>query len=282
MGQSLKTLYRMKNLVLVTLLGLALLQPVVQAIFFGPLAVGAAIGALALGKGLILGGLLARRRSRHTSSYGRSYHRPSYSRNDHYSYGSSYAKPTNTYYYSSQKYNHHGKRSAEEELPTQEELNRFKRQVDNEINDDSWWLEMVEKDQDDCTKRLICEISAKSNMDSDVEEGLMKVFGVGRTVDVSKATALFDLAAQAGKAAGVEACRKFYKRCDTPVKTMVEMIEEELLEFERLEQEFLDESGGNIRRGKTIVEAKMKKEKDEMTSELIKEGIVQDRNQVWV
>ena len=49
------------------LAGLALLQPAVEAIFLGPIAVGAVIGALAVGKGFLLGSLLSRKRSRKQS-----------------------------------------------------------------------------------------------------------------------------------------------------------------------------------------------------------------------
>ena len=57
----------MKNFVLLSIVGLALLLPAVEAIFFGPIAVGAVIGALAVGKGFLLGSLLSRRRSRRQS-----------------------------------------------------------------------------------------------------------------------------------------------------------------------------------------------------------------------
>ena len=55
---------KMRNLVLLSFAGLTILLPTVEGIFFGPIAVGAVIGALAVTKGFILGGLLSRRRSR--------------------------------------------------------------------------------------------------------------------------------------------------------------------------------------------------------------------------
>ena len=58
---------QMKNIALLSILGLALLQPAVEAFFLGPIAVGAIIGALAVGKGFILGSILSRRRSRKQS-----------------------------------------------------------------------------------------------------------------------------------------------------------------------------------------------------------------------
>ena len=57
----------MKNIALLSILGMALLQPAVEAFFLGPIAVGAVIGALAVGKGFLLGSVLSQRRSRKQS-----------------------------------------------------------------------------------------------------------------------------------------------------------------------------------------------------------------------
>jgi len=125
---------------------------------------------------------------------------------------------------------------------------------------DEWYLEMVEKDQDDCTKRLICEISHKkaggSRLNS-VEEGVMDIFGKGSSVDTSKSTAIFDFAAQAGKywKAGGVGC-DFYRRCDTPVNDILEMIETELEDFENLEQ--------SMKNNKGTLETEMETEKNQL------------------
>ena len=50
---------QMKNIALLSILGLALLQPAVEAFFLDPIAVGAIIGALAVGKGFLLGSILS-------------------------------------------------------------------------------------------------------------------------------------------------------------------------------------------------------------------------------
>ena len=55
---------QMKNIFLLSIVGLALLLPAVEAFFLGPIAVGAIIGAIAVGKGFILGSILSQRRSR--------------------------------------------------------------------------------------------------------------------------------------------------------------------------------------------------------------------------
>jgi hypothetical protein len=120
------------------------------------------------------------------------------------------------------------------------EMERYKREVADKIMTDEWYMEMVEKDQDDCTKRLICEVSHKKASGkrlNSIEEGVMDIFGKGQSVDTSKSTAIFDFAAQAGKywKAGGVGC-EFYRRCDTPVDDILAMIETELDDFEKLEQ----------------------------------------------
>merc|ERR1712098_865060 len=129
-----------------------LLQPAVEAIFLGPIAVGVALGAIAVTKGLILGSILSRSRTSHRN--GRGY--TSYNRQSHYSqprtYYSHYTKPK-VYYYSSNSYSHHGKRSVPEY--SEEELSRMIRAAEENTMTGEWYMDMVEKDQDDCSKRLI-------------------------------------------------------------------------------------------------------------------------------
>jgi hypothetical protein len=232
----------MKNLALLSIVGFAVLQPVVDAIFLGPIAVGAVIGAIAVGKGLFLGSLLSQRRSR-TQNYRQSRTYTPYRRNYHYTpkptYYSHYTKPK-VYYYTSDNHHHshhRGKRFAPE--INLAEIERYKREVDRIMTDD-WFMEMVEKDQDDCTKRLICEVSHKKTAGTQlnsIEESVFNIFGKGQSVDTSKSTAIFDFAAQAGKywKAGGVGC-DFYRRCDTPVKDILAMIETEIDEFEKLEE----------------------------------------------
>ena len=47
---------------------------------------------------------------------------------------------------------------------------------------------MVEKDQDDCTKRMICEVAHKQDQRmklSEVEKQILDIFGEGLSVDTS-------------------------------------------------------------------------------------------------
>eukprot|EP00092_Neocalanus_flemingeri_P036141 GFUD01039352.1.p1 GENE.GFUD01039352.1~~GFUD01039352.1.p1 ORF type:complete len:157 (+),score=70.62 GFUD01039352.1:488-958(+) len=140
------------------------------------------------------------------------------------------------------------------------EIERYKREVVDKIMTDDWYMEMVEKDQDDCTKRLICETSHKKaggGRLNSIEEGVMDIFGKGQSVDTSKSTAIFDFAAQAGKywKAGGVGC-EFYRRCDTPINEILEMIETELDDFEKLEQSVKGSEGD--------MEKEMKNEKVEV------------------
>ena len=129
------------------------------------------------------------------------------------------------------------------------ELERYKREVTDKFMADDWYMELVEKDQDDCTKRLICEVShkkASGKILNSVENLVMEIFGKGQSVDTSKSTAIFDFAAQAGKywKVGGVGC-EFYRRCDTPVEDILAMIETELDYFEQLEQSMKEKKMGD-------------------------------------
>merc|ERR1711874_305408 len=261
MGRTLKSLYResltMKNIFLLSILTLAILQPLAEAIFLGPVAVGVALGAIAVGKGLILGSILSQRRTSHRS--GRGYTR--YNRRTHYTqprtYYQHYTQPK-TYYYSSSHNNydqhdhHYGKRFAAPEPISMEELMRLKREVTDKIMTDDWYMEMVEKDQDDCTKRLICEISSK------------KENGEVLTLVEEEIIGIFDFAAQAGKywKKGGYGC-EFFSRCDTPAADIVAMIENELEDFRQLEESFLNDAS----RAESAMERESN-EVEEMVNEL--------------
>merc|ERR1711970_1570966 len=106
----------MRNTILLSIVVLGILQPVVEALFLGPVAVGAAIGAIALGKGFLLGSFLSRGRS-YKQSYRQRRNYTPYRRSYHYNPQPTcynrYTKPT-TYYYSSHRYYSRGKRVAPE------------------------------------------------------------------------------------------------------------------------------------------------------------------------
>jgi len=224
------------------------LQTAVEAIFLGPIAVGVALGAIAVKKGLILGSILSRSRTSHRN--GRSY--TSYNRRSHYSqprtYYTHYTKPK-VYYYSSNSYSYRGKRSLPEF--NEEQLSRQIREIQTSVMTDEWFMDMVEKDQDDCTKRLICETShkkANGKTLSGVEQDIVNIFGEGLSVDTSKTTAVFDFAAQAGKywKKGGIGC-EFFRRCETPTDDIVAMIENEIEDFRDLEKSFAGSTANAVK-----------------------------------
>merc|ERR1739838_450379 len=107
---------QMKNIFLLSIVGLALLLPAVEAFFLGPIAVGAIIWAIAVGKGFILGSILSQKRSRKQTYRKRRSYTP-YKKQHHYSpkpsYYKHYTKQT-SYYCSSNQYSYRGKRFAPE------------------------------------------------------------------------------------------------------------------------------------------------------------------------
>lgn len=99
-----------------------------------------------------------------------------------------------------------------------------------------WYQDMSNKDQDDCGKRMICELRAKEataakNLNNN-EKIIADNFGSGNAVDVSKVEVEFELAAQIGKNMGIERCGEVYSRCEVTTKELIEMIEKEFEEFE--------------------------------------------------
>merc|ERR1711963_685887 len=163
---------KMKIHFLTVIVLLAALQSAVEAIFLGPIAVGVALGAIAVKKGLILGSILSSGRTSHRN--GRRY--SSYSRTSHYRQSNDY----NSHY-------NRGRRSVPDY--NDEELSRMIREVRDTTMTDNWYLDMVEKDQDDCTKRMICEVAHKQDQRkrlSEVEKQILDIFGEGLSVDTSK------------------------------------------------------------------------------------------------
>ena len=88
----------MKQLPLICLLILGVLLPSIEALFLAPVAVGVALGAIFVAKGLFLGALLSQRRTHRQSyrSYGNNHYRPRYHYNTGYNYR--YTRPNSVSY----------------------------------------------------------------------------------------------------------------------------------------------------------------------------------------
>merc|ERR1712002_845790 len=225
----------MRNIIILSIFGLCAFEPMVEAVFFGPVAVGIGLGVLAVGKGLLIGALLSRGQSRHRRHHGYgSTRRYRYNSNNHYStsHNTKYYQP-NKYYYSSNSYsNHHSYgrkrygRSAEDEIDA------------NSVNITEWYEDMSIKDQDDCGKRMFCELRAKEASGVTLVEDEMYItqrFGEGNAVDVSKVEVEFDVAGHIGKNMGIARCAEIYGRCDTEVDVIMAMIRKEFAELQKMD-----------------------------------------------
>ena len=118
-----------------------------------------------------------------------------------------------------------GKRSVVD----REALVRVRREIRDTLGESVWFLEMVEKDQDGCTKRLVCKMAVSSRLHG-VEAELAQAFG--NSINVSSPKAVFDMAVRSGKLMGVRRC----KRCQTPVTEILRMVNKELKEFRRVQK----------------------------------------------
>jgi len=232
--------YTMKNLLLISVASTLLLVQLAESIFLGPVGVGLAVGAILAKKGFLLGAAIANRRSRGHRRYSRSRHsyRPSY----HYKKPSYHYSQPDAYYYSSSKnhghHHHRGKRSILPDM-TNAELHRLRREVDN-FNLDNWLEEMSTKDQDTCGKKLACELSAKLSRDGQTgmttdEILLAEIFS--QKLDVEQGQIEFTVAGQVGIKGGQPRCKALYKRCDTSLEELLDMINTELKEMDRVQLE---------------------------------------------
>merc|ERR1711973_156412 len=237
-------------------------------LLLGPVAVGVALGALAVKKGFILGALISGKWSGGHSRYRRA---PSYSPSNHYTTNTYYTKPTAYYYSSTQSYYSRGKRSIPE--LEHHELQRLKREAES-FNFDEWILDMSSKDQDDCTKKLICELTAGATFNkkslTDDEKYLVDLFAVG--LDANKSEVELALAAEIGKNKGLKRCRQMYKRCETSTDDILAMISTELKEMNKIQLEVEGLSRAEI-------EEQIAKEEEETQKKLEEAGV--DTEKVW-
>ena len=79
-----------------------------------------------------------------------------------------------------------------------------------------------------------------------------------------------------GKLMGKKRCEEFYKRCDTPVSDILNMINTELEEFTKLEEELMKEEDPLA-----MAEDFMKRETKEMAAELKAAGVDVEEEMIW-
>merc|ERR1712227_484099 len=99
---------------------------------------------------------------------------------------------------------------------------------------------MIFKDQDDCSKRLLCELNAMRKEGKELSEDaevLADAYGAGNNLDIGAETSEFDIAAVLGRKVGKLRCELSYRRCETSVEDMVRMIDVEVEGVEEIEKE---------------------------------------------
>lgn len=249
---------------------LILLPLVAQAQhFFGPPAVGFGVGMVSVySQRFPLASSIVSRRMSRTYSH-QSFWRPTtiawgvtggptrYRRQNHYQIASNlaYYQP-NVYHYHSTPWRYRWGRSTDMEARVRREaklaevgdlntipvtkISNVASNISVAYKKDIWENDMVFKDQDDCSKRLICELNAKGAEGRELtanEELIAQIFGKGNSLDVSKESLEFDVAAVLGRKIGKLRCELSYRRCTVSVEELMDMIETEISEVEDIEKE---------------------------------------------
>jgi len=246
----------------------------VESHFFGPVAVGFGVGLVSLRRQFpVATSIVSRRSSRQYSlstfyqstpysSFG--YSTRTYTENDHF------YTPNHLAYYQPNLYHYHStpwgprlrhfrkKREADaarsgrnaalynnnnidiNNLPVNS-ISAVAENVTSGFKDEVWYSDMSFKDRDDCSKRLICDLNAKmadrpGDLDED-ELAIATAFGKGEDLDIGEETMDFDIASFIGKNIGVSMCERRYRRCETPVDRMMQMIRMELTDMQTVEDE---------------------------------------------
>jgi len=256
---------KMRHLLLL-LLPIALTQG--QGIhFFGPPAVGFGVGLVSVHRKFPVGtSIVSRRSSRsysHQSFYQATprgtfgYSTRQYSVSDHFYTARHlrYYQP-NVYHYHSTPWRYRWGRAANEEARAKREarlveIGDIKNIPVGKISDvaanvsigyqpEVWENDMIFKDQDDCSKRLLCELNAMRKEGKELTEDakvLVDAYGKGNNLDIGAETLEFDIAAVLGRTVGKLRCELSYRRCETSVEDLLNMIRVEVDEIENIQKE---------------------------------------------
>merc|ERR1719350_1656814 len=218
--------------------------------FFGPPAIGFGVGLVSVRRNFPVATSIVSRRS--TRSYSQqSFTRSSpfgvtatntrsYSHTDHFYAANNlnYYQP-NIFYYHSTPWHYRWGRSADDKARKRREaklvevgdidsipvdrISDVAANVSVAYKDDIWQNDMIFKDQDDCSKRLICELNTRRSSGtalSDTETIIADSFGSSNELEV-----------------GGNRCALSYRRCETTVDKMLEMINVELEQIEGIQKE---------------------------------------------
>merc|ERR1719187_622322 len=252
------------------LVPVATLIPLVgEGHFFGPPAVGFGVGLVSYHRGFRVAPSIVSRRSSRSYSHqtffratpwgtqGYSTSTTTYTYSDHYYSRNhlAYYQP-NVFRYHSTPWTYRWGRSADIEARERREakltqIGDISRIPLNKISDvasnvsiayspEVWDNDMIYKDQDDCSKRLLCELNAKSARGQALTESeslIADAFGKDNDLNVGAETLEFDIAAVLGRKVGQQRCELSYRRCEIKVKDMIKMINVEVEEIETIQKE---------------------------------------------
>merc|ERR1712106_605622 len=248
------------EMILLVLSALPFLALVQGQHFFGPPAIGFGAGIIGHARRVPVATPIVSRRAARSYSHQSfiqatphgvtGYRTSTYTTSDHYQTARhvSYYQP-NQYHYHSTPWNYRWGRSADLEARERREaklqelgdfdkipassISKIAANVSIAYQPQVWANDMVYKDQDDCSKRLLCELNAKligGKWLTENERIIANSFGQNNEIDVAAETLDFDLAAVLGKKGGLRRCELSFRRCETPVEEMVKMINLEVEE----------------------------------------------------
>jgi len=238
-----------------------------EAHFFGPPAVGFGVGLVCVKRGYNVAPSVVSRRSSRSYSHqtfiratpwgSSGYSTSTYTSSEHYYSRNhlAYYQP-NVFRYHSTPWNYRWGRSADPQANERRSarllqvdslssipLNKISAVAGNvsiAFNPSIWENDMIYKDQDDCSKRLLCEINAKRASGQTLTESesiLADSFGKDNNLNVEAETLEFDIAAVLGRQVGLSRCELSYRRCEIKVKEMMRMIEVEVGGVEQIQKE---------------------------------------------
>ena len=270
-------------MILLVLSAIPLLSLVQGQHFFGPPAIGFGAGIIGHVRRVPVATAIVSRRAARSYSHQSfiqatphgvtGYRTSTYTSSDHYHTANhvSYYQP-NQYHYHSTPWNYRWGRSADIEARQRREakltelgdfnslpassISKVAANVSIAYHPQVWANDMVYKDQDDCSKRLLCELNAnlvEGKWLTENERIIANSFGQNNEIDVAAETLDFDLAAVLGKKVGklsfltvitknclqggARRCQLSFRRCETSVSQMVRMINLEVEELEKITKE---------------------------------------------
>lgn len=248
--------------------------------FFGPPAIGFGAGLISIHKSLPLASSIVSKRSSRSYSHQTfvqytpkgvfGYRTATYTETDHFytPNNMNYYQP-NKFHYHSTPWNYRWGRSTDEDSnvtrvsraaePRLSSVSSISNVPANSISNiaanvsvayqpDVWTNDMIFKDQDDCSKRLLCELNArKSAGDKELSENeiiIANSYGRNGEVDINAESLEFDIAALLGKVSGLRRCEMSYRRCESTVDEMMKMIDIEVEELDSINSELADGNFG--------------------------------------